>query len=320
MIGPERERGAALLTVLLLVAVMATVAAAALDRIGVGTRFVANAMTAGLGRSWLGMAEQLTATRIEDLMAQDPSQTLPGSWLDTEKSIDLPDRSVVQARLSDGSNCFNLNGLAQKLTDGRMVARPSGTKQFVALMTSLGIPPGDAAAIAAGATDYIDADSQPTPGGGEDIGAPSANRLAADPSELRLLAKVTDRHYRLLQPWICALPMAEPAPINVNTLRADQAPLLAMLAPGSLDLARARAAISSRPADGFGSVLSFWQSPALVGVTVPPESAEQVKLRTSFYRMTATVRAGNMEMGEVALFDARLSPVRLVNRKWGTVN
>jgi general secretion pathway protein K len=315
---PPQERGAALLTVLLLVAVMATIAAAALDRIGVGTRFIANASTASQARAWLEMAEQLTATRIEDRIGADGSPTtLAGGWLGVERDVDLPDGSTVHARVEDGSNCFNLNSLVQRLPNGQHVARPLAARQFAALMASIGINEGEASGIAAAATDYIDPDSQPLPGGGEDDPLPSANQLMADPSELRLLPNVTDRHYGLLERWVCALPMTELSAINVNTLLPEQAPLLAMLLPGRWNLARARAQITSRPTDGFGSVLSFWRSPALAGIEPPAEAAEQVKVRTSFFVLRARVKAGEMELAETALFDARHLPVRLVRRQWG---
>lgn len=316
---PREERGAALLTVLLLVAVMATVAATALDRLGVGTRFLANAATIGQARSWLDMAEQLAGTRIEDLLAADASQTtLAAGLLGSERSIDLPDGSVARVRIDDGGNCFNLNSLVQRLQDGRMIARPFAARQFTALMVSLGIGQGEATVIAASATDYIDPDSLPLPGGAEDGEAgPSANHLIAHASELRLVPNVNDRHYRLLERWICALPVADLSPINVNTLLAEQAPLVAMLVPGQIDVARARSQIAARPADGFGSVLNFWQTPVMAGVLVPPEAAEQVKVRTTFFTLRARVSAGNIEVAETALFDARQTPVRLLHRQWG---
>jgi len=316
---PPEQRGAALLTVLLLVAVMATVAATALDRIGVGTRFLANSATVAQSRTWLDMAEQLAATRIEDRLAADASQTtLAGGWLGAEHSIDLPGGSAAKVRLDDGGNCFNLNSLVQRLSDGRMIARPFAARQFAALMVSLGIGEGEAAMIAASATDYVDADSSPLPGGAEDGEAgPSANRLMAHPSELRLVPNVSEPHYRLIERWICALPVAELSPINVNTLLPEQAPLVAMLVPGRLDLARARSQIASRPIDGYGSVLKFWQTPAMAGLEVPSEAAEQVKVRTSFIVLRARVNAGDIEVAETALFDARLTPARLVRRQWG---
>jgi len=308
-----------LLTVLLLVAVMATVAATALDRIGVGTRFLANAATVAQARAWLDMAEQLAGTRIEDLLAADASQTtLASGWLGSERSIDLPDGSVARVRIDDGGNCFNLNSLVQRLQDGRTIARPFAARQFAALMVALGIGEGEAAMIAASAADYVDADSLPLPGGAEDGDAgPSANRLMAHQSELRLVPNVTDRHYRLLDRWICALPVAELSPINVNTLLPEQAPLVAMLVPGRLNIAQARSQITARPADGYGSVLKFWQTPVMAGIEVPSEAAEQVKVRTSFFIMRARVAANEIEVAETALFDARLRPVRLLYRQWG---
>jgi general secretion pathway protein K len=314
---PASEKGGALLTVLLLVAVMATIAATALDRIGVGTRLAANVATVGQARAWLSMAELVAATRIEDLLAADADQTLATGWLGAERNIALPDGALARARVEDGGNCLNLNSLVEQRQVGQFVARELGAKQFAALMVLLGIPEGDALRIAASATDYIDSDSQPLPSGSED-GAHglSANRLMVDPSELRAVAGMTDQRYGLLERWICALPTADLSPINVNTLLPEQAPLLAMLAPGKLDVARARAQIASRPTGGYGSVVNFWQSPALAGVEPDPEAAQQVKLRTSFFTLRARVASGGLELGETALIDARNRPARIVRRQW----
>lgn len=319
MTVPPGQRGAALLTVLLLVAVMATIGATALDRIGLATRLTANISTVAQSRSWLGTAELLAVARIEDLLALDQSQTtLAGDWMGIERSISLPDGASVQASVADGGNCFNLNGLVERQADGKLNERPSGREQFVGLMGLLGIAPGEADRIASSAADYVDSDSTPLAGGAEDGGAAMpANALMADASELRAVAGVTPRHYGMLERWVCALPVAELAPINVNTLLAEQAPLLAMLAPGILDVGRARAVLSGRPADGFGSVLSFWNSPALSGLEIPAQSTQQVKVRSSFFTLRATVTAGETEVQESALIDARTIPARIVRRQWG---
>lgn len=317
MIGTTGERGAALLSVLLLVAVMATVAATALDRIGIATRLAGNSATLVQARAWLGTAELLAMTRIEDLLAADQSQTtLAGGWMGVERSIALPDGALVRARIDDGGNCFNLNSLVEQRS-GQLVARPVGGSQFAALMTLVGIAPGEAQRIAAAATDHIDSDSSPTPGGGEDQGALSANRLMADPSELRTVPGVDERHYRLLERWICALPAADLSPINVNTLLPEQSPLLAMLDPVNLNLSRARAQLAGRPAAGYGSVLEFWNSAILKGLPVPPAATAQVRVRSSFFRLRARVAAGGLELAEEALIDARTTPARLVQRRFG---
>ena len=84
-----------------------------------------------------------------------------------------------------------------------------------------------------------------------------------------------------------------------------------------LDLGRGRSAIAARPADGFGSVLNFWNSPALAGVEVPQDVAQQVKLRSAFFSFRATVTNGETEVEERALIDARSLPARIVSRSWG---
>lgn len=319
MTSPPNQRGAALLTVLLLVAVMATIGATALDRIGLATRLTANVSTVAQARAWLGTAELLAAARIEDLLALDQSQTtLAGGWLGAERRISLPDGATVRATVGDGGNCFNLNGLVEQQPDGELVERPRGREQFVGLMTLVGIAPAESDRIASSAADYIDSDSTPLAAGAEDGGGTIVpNAMMADVSELRAVAGVTARHYGMLERWLCALPIAEPAPINVNTLLAEQAPLLAMLAPGILDVARARAQLAARPADGYGSVLDFWNSPVLAGLDIPAQSTQQVQVRSSFFTLRATVSAGELQVQERALIDARASPARIVRRQWG---
>lgn len=320
MTPPDKERGAALLTVLLLVAVMATVSATALDRISLATRLTGNVSLASQGRQWLGMAEQLSIVRLEDMIAASPKQTTGHGWMDQPRSIDLPDGGRVTARISDGGNCFNLNGLVAQTSEGRLMENPAAAVQFSALMTSLGVDPTAATRIAAAATDWIDADQVTRPSGAEDEayaarGGRAPNRAMADPSELGLVAGVTPEIATMLRPWVCALPAHEFATLNINTLRPDQAPLLAMLAPAQISVERARAALSQRPAGGFASEDAFWKSPALNGVT--PVSG-QLKLRTSWFRLQARVEAGGQAMGEVALLGEREGKVRLVRREWST--
>jgi general secretion pathway protein K len=317
MIAPANERGVALLSVLLLVAVMATVAATALDRIGIGTRLAANAATVGHGRAWLESAELLATTRIEDLLAADETKTLGAGWLGLERRIALPDGAVVRARIEDGGNCFNLNSLVLRQDDGRLAGRPQAVNQFAALMTMLGIGGGEAAQIAATASDYIDSDNLPQTLGVEDSGkVRAANHLMADPSELRAVTGVTDRHYRLLSRWICALPNTELSEINLNTLLPEQSPLVAMIAPGSIDPQRARAALQQRPAAGFDDPLDFWQLPGLAGIDLPSGAVGQTQLRTSFFVVKARVESSDIDVRETTLIDARATPARVIRRNW----
>ena len=70
---PPDERGAALLTVLLLVAVMAVIAATALDRLTLATRIAGSAATVDQGRAYSFAAEQIALRRVADLVGRDPA-------------------------------------------------------------------------------------------------------------------------------------------------------------------------------------------------------------------------------------------------------
>src|SRR3546814_17930432 len=91
---------------------------------------------------------------------------------------------------------------------------------------------------------------------------------------------VTPSIYATLRPWICALPTSDLSPINVNTLRPDQAPLIAMLAPEQLSIGDARRAIAARPLRGYDTVADFWKSGAPKGVGVAPANKAQLAHNT----------------------------------------
>src|SRR3546814_13410915 len=78
---PKRERGAALLTVLLLVAVMGVVAAAALERLAFATRMTGNAGAIDQARAYADAGVAIARLRIGDLLAARPGRTKPqGRW------------------------------------------------------------------------------------------------------------------------------------------------------------------------------------------------------------------------------------------------
>lgn len=314
------ERGTALLTVLLLVAVVATISATALDRIGIATRLAVNVSGVSQGRSWLATAELLALTRIEDLLGNDNAQTtLAGNWMGVERSIALPTGGLARVTVRDGGNCFNLNSLAEKRPDGSSIARPLAVRQFVALMTLLGIDTGKAERIAQSTADYVDSDSIPLPDGGEDSAAAAipANQMMADASELRSVRNVDGRDYQLVRRWVCALPTSDLSPLNVNTLLPEQAPLLAMLGPGVLDIGIARAQIAARPASGYGSVLEFWGTAPFAGLSLPEEATRQVQVKSRFFDLEAAVEANGLAIAETALIDATTTPARIARRQWG---
>lgn len=329
------ERGAALLTVLLLVAILSVVTAVALERLTIASRMTRNIVSADQGRAYMLTAERMAMTRIDDLLQLRPDRTtLEGGWLGRDQLIAVPGGRVT-ARIVDRGNCFNLNSLVKGADEGEggmpaagggdtLVARPEGIAQFAGLMRLLGVDRGQAGQIAISAADWIDSDSTPGNGGAEDeyygqFTPPyrTANGLMADPSELLMVNAVTPDIYQRIRPWLCALPVTRLSPININTLLPGQAVLLAMLAPDALGLEQARQVLAQRPVEGYGSLVTFWSQPALARLGLAQAVTEQTVLKTSWFEVVLRADLGGDEVEETVLVDAERRPSRLLRRQWG---
>lgn len=324
MIANSSERGAALLSVLLMVAVLAVIAATTLDRLSLSSKLSGNGNALAQARMFSYAAENIAAARIEDLVARDAAQTtLAGGWLNSEQVLPIPIGRAT-AKVSDAGNCFNLNSLVTD-NEGRYLASATGQDQMTSLMVVLGINENIARPIAAAAADWADSDLTQLPGGAEDdayraAAKPylAANRLYAHPSELRAVRGVTPAVYAKLRGWICALPEATLSPLNVNTLLPEQAPLLAMLfPPGRLSPAAARSHLAKRPASGYGSLIRFWEAPELAALGAAPLVQGQVKLTSKYFLLDSEVSLGELSLQGEAMIVASPAPARVIWRSWG---
>jgi len=321
---PPRERGAALLAVLLLVAVTGAIAAAAMEGLRLSRAVAANAAALDQARADADGVEQLALLTLDDQIARSPGRTtLEGGWNGAVRQLEMPGGATVQLRVRDGGNCFNVNSVVEGEQQSALIRRPSGVAEFMGLMMVLGAGEADARRIAEAAADWVDTDNVPGPGGAEDeayADAPepyrTANNFFAEPGELRALVGMTPDLYRRLSPYLCALPTSDLSPINLNTVTPDQAPLLAMLAPGQLSLEKARSLIAGRPTGGWGSQVEFWRLDTMRSLAVPLDIQLQPQLRTRWFALDLSVRVGESEYDETALADARLQPSQIVWRRW----
>lgn len=314
------EEGAALLTVLLLVAVISTLAIAALDKLTIATRLSGNMAAIDQSRAYAQAGELIAASRIAALAKSFPGRTtLAGGWMGKPTPFPI-DGGTATATLRDAGNCFNLNSLVSGGGEVGLAARPVAIAQFEGLMTALGVPRPSARRVALAAADWADADSVPLPGGAEDEsydGYRTGNTLFSDASELRAVSGMTPELYRLLQPWVCALPEAEMSQVNVNTLTEKQFPLLMMLIPGQLSEASARKLIIDRPAEGYSSMVDFWKLPALSGVTPSADVLGQPQLRTVWFGLEIAIELGGINFQQTSLLDGRKDIVAVVRRTFG---
>lgn len=318
----ERE-GMALLTVLLLVAVMSVVAVAILDDVRFSVRRATNVETQSQAQWYAAGAETLARGQITRLLAAGPSRTpLEPEW--NGRTLSFPiDGGTITATVTDGQACFNLNSLVLGFGED-LTARPLGAAQFRALGRAVGAPDSRMQAIADALTDWLDADSAPLPLGAEDgayagLATPyrTGGVMLAEVSELRAVKGVDADTWRRLRPWVCALPTSRLSPLNVNTLTPEQAPLLTMLTGGALAPQRARAVIAGRPRDGWPDADAFWAQPALATLQVDAEARDQITVLTRFFDLRVDVELGGSHAVRTALLEAAADGrVRTVIQRW----
>lgn len=301
---PSRQRGVALLTVLLLVAVMGVLVMATLDDVRFGLRRAGNVQALEQAQWHARGVAALARSQVEAMQRLDPAVTLlDGNWEDVPRPLPLPgeEGGLAVVRVTDGGNCFNLNSVVEG-APGQWQYNATGARQYQALLEALGVDDARARSLADALVDWIDSDASPRPMGAEDNAYQAADparrtsgTLLAEPSELRAIAGYDAALYARLRPWACALPDDRLSPLNVNTLRPDDAPLLTMLTLGALPPAHARSVISARPPGGWRDNAVFWSLPALAAANAPAPVIGQTALRTRYFGLDVRVSLGEAE-------------------------
>ena len=250
----SQQRGMALITVLLVVAVVTVVSAGIITRQQLSIRSSANQLH--VRQAWhyaLGGETLAKAILQRDLREGAPRASVdhPGeAWAKPRAPFALEEGGALRLQISDLSGRFNLNSM---LRQGQPNA--AAVAQFRRLLLGLQIEVPYAERL----LDWLDADDQPSGGyGAEDnqylLAQPAyraGNRELTDVSELRLLLEMTEADYQRLQPYVSTLPAN--ATLNVNTASAR---VLASLAEG-LSLSRAQGLVAARGGEGYRDVPSF---------------------------------------------------------------
>jgi general secretion pathway protein K len=323
----KNEKGAVLLTVLLLVTFIASLAIAMLDDIRFGIRRTANIRLMDQAQWFAYGAEELAKKAIYESWRVDPGRSsLNDPWAQGPTVFPV-EGGLIEGRLSDGSNCFNLNSLVA--SDGSNIFEQSetGLLQYQALLRALGFGESEAEALANTAADWIDSDSSPNARGAEDAFYMSlspayrtANTLIGQVTELRTMRDYSEETYQRIKPFVCALPSVEPSPLNINTLTVEQAPLVVMLVGSDLKLTAARQVIADRPQDGFGTLQDFWGHAAFAGLGISADTKQQMSVRTRYFLLQAEVTLDQAYVSMQSLLEQRPGgEIALVSRRYGEV-
>ncbi|HLA75553.1 MAG TPA: type II secretion system minor pseudopilin GspK [Gammaproteobacteria bacterium] len=284
------QRGVALLTALLVTAIIAIIAVnmastQQLDIRRTGNIFdVDQAYLYTLGiESW---AQNLLA---KDFLKNPAVDNLSEDWASALAPIKV-EGGKVAAEILDMQGRFNLNNLVGQDD------KPSDedVRIFQRLLIGLKLEPE----LVQPLIDWIDKNVELTiPNGAEDVEylkhAPpyrTANAPLTSPSELLLIKGFTPEVYARIAPFIATLPtLPQPTKINVNTAPAQ---VLASLAD-NMSLADGEALVKARKTKAFATLEEFKLHPALAGREI---KTDKLAVSTSYFLVAASSQAGRAQV------------------------
>jgi len=321
--APSRQRGVALITAVLIVAMASIAAVAMTHTLQLSIRRTGNILAMDQYYLYtLGSEAWARGMLIRDL--RDNNQK-GYDGLDEDWAKELPptpvEGGVVQARTHDLQARFNLNNLylanESSEEEKQRVARELAL--FQRLLALLEIEESVAQATA----DWLDQDINPQfPDGAEDntyLNNERPYRTGNGPmgsvTELRLIQGVTQENFAKLSPYLTVLP--EATPINVNT--AD--PLLLRAVVNDLDEAAAEQLASDRKENPFKDKAAFIEK--LKGLfdenKVKSEEIDPViSVSSRFYQLETQVRMEDVSQSLHSMLYKGDKGVVVISRLFGS--
>lgn len=316
------DRGAALLSVLMIVAVMSVTALLTLDTL---TRSVSlTKATADRSRAmWATRSlEDYSATIIEQLSETIGAGFSPRSAEALKPQIiPMPD-GVITLRLEEETNCFNLNALKSANSDDIDTV---AIKAYRDLLVANDFSRFEAEALTDTLSDWMDTDARARANGAEDVYYSAltppyrtSGQMLENASELNAIAGYTPEIRYRIASLICVRPSESQSVLNVNTLTEDQAPLLMTLFSKELKRDDAISLIQSRPPGGWETLAEFNDSDIVKAITEGAREGKSVSLSTSHVRLRATYQTEGGTAQLEALFEwAAKGPPKKIWRRYG---
>ncbi len=312
----KAQRGVALITVLLVVAIVTVICAGMIARQQLSIRGTGNQLQARQAWHFALGGEALAQTLLRrDLQLSGQGTGQPAvdhllePWALPQPAYDLDDgQGQVQVRIEDLAGRFNLNSLVQE-----QQPNAAALAQFRRLLLRLQItePYGERL------VDWIDSDQQPSGEFGAEDNAyllldppyRTAGRRLEDLSELRLLLGMRDEDFQRLAPYVSVLPAD--TPLNINTASAT---VLSSLAD-SLSPSAAESLVKARQATPFRDTATFMAQPALSGVQL---QGTNIAVTSQFFQAISEVRLADRRLALVSrLRREENGDVRVLQRNLG---
>ena len=325
----KQQRGMALLVVLLLLAVMVTMASSMTQRFRMEWQRTYNQQLQLQNYWYLLGSETLVAKVLAQDLKDNPEKTSLAQYWANEGQVFPVEAATLQGVVRDSQACFNLNALSATSAGADEETASASTlyraNVFRQLLISLNVEDYRAQQITAALQDWLDSNTIARSLGAEDseyeaLSHPylPANGLMQDVSELRAVRGIDATLYRRLLPYVCVIP-EKTLQVNVNTLRTIQAPLLAALFLNNLSVDDARNILEQRPREGWNSVAEFLELGALSNTAAAGDQVQSALTIKSFYFLaTLQAETDRYQTRIVSLFQRQSNnQVTVIRRHFG---
>jgi general secretion pathway protein K len=322
-----KQQGVALIIVLLILALMVSIAAVMSERLF--RQFQrANHQVQYQQAYWYGFgAEALAKEKIkQSYRDNDDSVNLSQPWAAIGKKYPV-EGGTIEENIFDKQGCFNINILSSiERTDGSS-DNPYPLQVLQHLMESSGSESYQAESAAEAVWEYIDTDKTVNTNEGVEDSyyesmSPSyvaADTLLADASELRAVKGVSGDMMLRILPSLCALPSDE-WKLNINTISTAQAPLLAAMFYPYLSTSAATQLIERRPHAGWDSLDDFMAESELASIddTVKDKAKAYLGIDSSYFELDALVTVSDARMRlRSLLYSEDRENVTVIRRRYG---
>lgn len=317
------QRGVALITVMLVVA-LAVVIATQMNKEIIFQAKRSENLQSNQQAYWYAMGAEAFAISVLRLSFKDKEDQdvthLEQIWASGESSFPV-DLGEISGEITDMQACFNLNGLiaakqgssnngstqdsssSNPVDDADSINSGSDdtgiknpTKQsFIELVTLLeieGVSSFEAESMADSLYDWLDKDSIISgSGGAEDDDYASrehpylaANGLLASVNELRLIEHFTPQAITALKDHVCVIPNVASNKININTLSSENPELLQALL-GGIDTNKAEEIFSERGEEGFEKIDDFFALSAVKDIKNFSDYSGQFVVDSDYFKL-----------------------------------
>ena len=288
----DSERGAALLSVLMIVVAMSIAAVTTIDALARSVSVSRSVLVRSEAMWAIRSAEALGASYLEEIVNQTSGKIVPETPGLRQAQVFSTPRFNVTATLMPAGDCFNLNALAVSSDSSGVTINETAHAQYLNLLRSAGFFEGEVIALGDTIADWMDSDDVSRASGAEsryygslDPSYRPGGQMLENMSELNAISGYSPDVIGKLSRLICVYPTTTQNKLNINNLAPDQAPLLHALFSEELSVDTARSLIESRPVRGWLSVQEFMELSDIQQIADIARMADNIEIQSKYFEM-----------------------------------